>query len=130
MPHATFSTSAAINATTPIATPATTPAKTSVSTPVTTVINTLVGSYTIVEEEDGITVSTEMPWGVEQYRYYFEPKQNCDPREVLPNRSATNVKQFRKPLLGKYRELYYTNKNKLLKESVLAELVLTEVVFD
>lgn len=89
-----------------------------------------VGPYSITEQIDGIVVGVKRPWGYNNYRYYFEAKQNCEPREILPNCSAVNVKHYKNPLLGKYNELYYTNKHRLQKESVLAELKLTELTFD
>jgi len=90
--------------------------KTPVSNPVTMDI----GPYSIKEEEDGVVIAEALPWGVEHYRYYCEPKQNCEPQEILPNRSATNVIRFREPFLQKYMELYYTNKDKAIKETAVA----------
>lgn len=84
----------------------------------------------VTEQEKGIDATVERPWGIYNYRYYFEPMENCEPREILPNRSAVNVIKYDKPLLGKYRELYYTNKNKLLKENVLGELELAQGIFN
>lgn len=83
----------------------------------------IVGPYTIKEEEDRVLISVEMPWGTDTFKYYLQRKENCEPEQTKQNRDATNVYKFINPLLGRYKELWYTNKEKPYKESRLMGLI-------
>lgn len=63
----------------------TTPTKSPNTIPANTPTTMLIGPYTVIEEKEGLVISVERPGGMYSYRYFFQPVENCNPREILPN---------------------------------------------